>query len=143
MRNVVVERFLDCDHGTFSFLHVKGFTFFSLEPEWRENAHGVSCIPAGEYVLRRTIYNRYNYPTYEVVGIPDRERILLHPGNTEEDTEGCVLLGMTLGVLTVDRDLDTGKRNKKLAVLQSRKAFDQFMRLMDGITEARITVVEV
>jgi len=145
----VLERFLPSgpdganEHGTFGTLSLEGdpFTFFTVEDEWRANARAVSCIPSGVYPLRRTIYHKHGYPTYEVADVPDRERILVHPGNTEEDTMGCILPGLALGLVTVGRDEETGQAHaKKLAVLKSRAAFARFMEMMDGEVEGRITI---
>ena len=61
--------------------------------------------------------------------------------NTEEDTEGCILLGMKLGVLVV-RDEDSGEKRKKLAVLSSKVAFGLFMAGMVGEDEAELMVTQ-
>lgn len=132
---IVLSRLFTCDHGTFGLLDVRGFTFFTAEDEWLDNEPNVSCIPPGEYLLRLTTYHAKGYKTYEVTGVPNRSRILIHPGNTEEDTQGCILPGLSLGIMTVDRDEELGIRRRKLAVLQSRKAFEQFMKLLGGAKE--------
>lgn len=140
MKKVTIERILPSIHGTFGTLSVDGYQFFTLEEELKGNAVGQSAIPNGVYPLRRTTYFRYGYPTYEVADVPGRSRILIHPGNTEEDTQGCILLGLTLGFLVVDRDEEDGKANKKLAVLKSRAAFEKFMALMEGVDTATIEI---
>ena len=144
MKRLHLERILASEHGTFGMLTVPGrsgaFTFFTLEEEWKDNEPGESCIPAGVYRVRKTIYYRHGYPTYEITGVEGRSRILFHPGNTEEDTRGCVLLGLGLGVLTVKNDEEDGGINKKLAVVKSRVAFGKFMSWMGGDEEAEIEV---
>jgi hypothetical protein len=35
--------------------------------------------------------------TFEVLAVPNRDGILLHPGNLPRDTEGCILIGKGLG----------------------------------------------
>jgi hypothetical protein len=144
MKQLIITRFLGSEHGTFGTLDVPGrsawYSFFTLEEEWKNNQPSESCIPAGTYTLKKTVYFKRNIPTYEVMDVPGRSRILFHPGNTEEDTEGCVLLGMTLGVLAVRHDEETGRPNKKLAVLKSRIAFEKFMTWMGGDEEAELVV---
>ena len=80
--------------GTFGRLLVPDHSVLcTCEDDWQANTPGDSCIPAGRYVLERTIYHKHGFPTFEVTGVPGRSRILIHPGNTEEDTAGCILVG--------------------------------------------------
>ena len=39
----------------------------------------------------------YISETFRVQNVPGRSGILFHVGNTAEDTEGCILLGLKLG----------------------------------------------
>lgn len=54
---------------------------------------GKTAIPAGRYDLRLTASARFGRVLPEVVGVPGFIGIRIHPGNTEHDTEGCLLLG--------------------------------------------------
>jgi hypothetical protein len=141
---LVLERFLTGEHGTFGQLSWEGLAaapvLFTCEDEWLDNQRAVSCIPPGVYVLKPRRYHGGGYDTYEVTGVPQRDAILIHAGNTEEDTKGCVLTGMSLGVVTVAKDEETGKQARKLAVLQSRKAHELFMRTMGAAPSATLTV---
>jgi hypothetical protein len=145
MKRLRLERFLASEHGTFGSLTVPGrsgaYTFFTLEEEWKDNEPGESCIPAGVYRLKKTMYHKGGYPTYEVMDVEGRSHIKFHRGNTEEDTKGCILTGLFLGVLTVKHDEEEGRMNKKLAVMKSRAAFEKFMAWMGGVEEAEIEVV--
>lgn len=138
-----LSRFVRTSHGVFGvlenlFIHSPLYT---VEEEDQGNQRNISCIPAGVYTCRRTIYHKHGYPTFEITGVPNRSRILFHPANTEEDVEGCVGLGMGLGVLKV-RDEDTGVRTRKLAVVSSRAAFKLFMQKLEGIDEFELEVVD-
>jgi hypothetical protein len=135
MITLQLDRFLECDHGTFGTIG----SLYTCEEENQGNRRNVSAIPAGTYTCRRTIYHRYGYETFEVCDVPNRSRILFHSGNTEEDTEGCILVGLKLDVLPVV-DEDTGARTRKLAVLQSRAAFAQFMSRLEGEDEFTLEV---
>ncbi|MBA3678393.1 MAG: hypothetical protein H0W74_13495 [Sphingosinicella sp.] len=125
--------------GVFGVLRGPGFVLCTAEEEDRDNARCVSCIPAGTYPVRRTSYFKHDFPTYEVRDVPGRGRILFHPGNTEEDTQGCILLGLRPGLLRV-RDEDTGIIVEKPGVLESRLAFAEFMKGMGGVYETTITI---
>jgi hypothetical protein len=54
--------------------------------------------------------------------------------NTEEDTEGCIGLGNKIGFLEVN-DEDSGQKIRKLAVLDSRTAHQQFLAELQGVNE--------
>jgi hypothetical protein len=138
--NVVLERFLASNEGVFGSLTVGGCILFTMEEQWQNNAHGVSCIPGGTYVLRKHFFAKMALDTYEIAGVPNRSGILIHPANTEEDVEGCVAPGLSLGVIAVRQDENTGRPAKKLAVLQSRVAFKKFMDAMAGADNVPIVV---
>ena len=140
MKHIVIERFLPSVHGTFGFMQLDNFVFFTLEEEWKDNLPNESCIPANTYEIHLSKYHRGGYMTYEVMNVPGRSRILFHAGNTEEDTKGCILLGLQLGVFTVPVDEETGLRAKKLAVLKSRAAFKRFMAYMNDAKRATLEI---
>lgn len=107
--------------GVFGVLRVDGRAFcLTLEPPDRNNLPEVSCIPAGEYGLRRTVSPRFG-ETFIVEAVPGRDHILLHPGNTPADTHGCILPGQAYGVLPEGR-----------GVLRSRAAFAELMARLEG-----------
>ena len=106
----------------------------TLEEEDAGNRSNISSIPPGWYKCTRTMYVHGGYETFEITGVPDRTRILFHRGNTEEDTAGCVLVGKKFGVLQV-LDEDTGLKQHKLATLQSKDGFDEFMEFFVGTNE--------
>ena len=116
----------------------------TVEDDWRDNAPRISCIPAGLYVLQRTIYRKHGYETFEVMGVSGRSRILIHPANTEEDLEGCIGVGLRRGKVRVAEDEDTGAVNTlKEAVVASREAFRQLMEVMAPVDAATLEVLWV
>lgn len=140
----VLVRLLECAAGNFGILaaatEAEDHYLFTCEDDWRGNATGVSCIPPGIYKMKRAVSPHFG-DVFEIVGVPGRSHILLHAGNTEEDTDGCVLLGLSLGFMAIAKDEDTGRPVKKLAVLQSKPALARFMAAMkdhnDGELEVR------
>ena len=83
------------------------FLCYTLEDESRtEKVPGETCIPEGEYTLGlRTVgglHARYSkrfadihMGMLHVLDVPNFKYILIHCGNTDEDTAGCLLLGDT------------------------------------------------
>lgn len=115
---MTLKRVLFTDDGTQGVLISDGrLRFLTMEPEWKDNVRGISCIPEGSYLCKRVDTPKHGN-TFEVLQVPGRDSILIHSGNTEADTEGCILLGMEAG------EID-GKR----AVLRSKEAFGKFFEL--------------
>ena len=83
------------------------FLCYTLEDESREEkVWGETCIPNGTYEIRfRTeggYHNKYSSRfqnihkgMLEVCDVPNFKYILIHCGNTDEDTAGCLLVGDT------------------------------------------------
>lgn len=94
---------------TTGMLYVNGrFQCFTLEDERRTTkVHGETRIPAGEYVIKlRTVggfhekYSKKFGATHKgmlwLQDVPGFEYILIHVGNTDKDTAGCILVGATV-----------------------------------------------
>lgn len=104
--NIVVDRFASDSESSISLVSVNGqFVCFGLEDEHRtKKIFGETRIPAGVYDVRvRTwggFHQRYaqRLPYHkgmlEICDVPDFSDILIHIGNTEKDTAGCLLVGM-------------------------------------------------
>ncbi len=85
------------------------FSCYGLEDEHRDvKVRGETRIPEGLYKvgLRTTGGHHYRYSNdrrfksihrgmLHVLDVPGFEFILIHVGNTERDTAGCLLVGMT------------------------------------------------
>lgn len=52
-----------------------------------------TCVPYGTYRIHITFSNRFQKPLPLVEQVPGFEGIRIHPGNTDVDTEGCLLPG--------------------------------------------------
>lgn len=62
----------------------------TLELPWVANQRSISCIPEGEYPLRRRYSPRFK-EHFEVVAVPNRSHILVHPANNaQRDLRGCI-----------------------------------------------------
>lgn len=74
---------------------------------------GKTAIPAGTYEVRDTWSPRFQRNVLELVGVPGFQGIRIHSGNTADDTEGCLILGL---------------RSTANGVAGSRAAMEQFNR---------------
>jgi hypothetical protein len=92
MKSIYLHRVAYHQDGTFGVLLDESEPFaVTLEPEWLDNKKD-SCIPEGRYVCERFTSGKHG-KTWMVKDVPGRSFILFHKGNTEEDSEGCILLG--------------------------------------------------
>jgi hypothetical protein len=91
---------------------------YTLELPWLDNLPDKSCIPRGSYRVILSLSTRFKREMPRLIGVPGRLGILIHPGNTDHDTEGCILLG----------DLRDGP-----VLLKSRDAFDRFMTWFQSV----------
>jgi len=63
----------------------------TLELPWRNNQQEVSCVPPGRYQVVIAPSVRFQRLMPRVLDVPGRSGILFHPGNTDKNTEGCIL----------------------------------------------------
>ncbi len=85
-------------------------------------------LPSGIYKCVRGMHcllGKNPFITFEITGVSGHVGILFHCGNTNNDSEGCVLLGSERG---------TG------CILDSRVAFEKFMALQENVGEFTLTV---
>lgn len=127
---VILKRFASTPFGVFGRLSVGDFECYTIEREWKNNAPRISCIPNGIYPLRRKMFNRGGYETFEVESVPDRSQIKIHIGNLQQDLLGCIAPGFSLGCL-----------GKGWSVGNSRKAFQRWMEEMQGVELTEIEIL--
>lgn len=86
----------------------------------------------GTFTCRRGIHQLHNGPkfeTFEVTGVNGHTGILLHKGNWQKDSDGCVLLGEGIA-----------QSGQGQMITNSAVEFGNFMRLMDGVDEFTLIV---
>lgn len=117
---------LQSDNGAFSCS--------TLEHAYEVNeAHYAAKVPYGLYLCQRGIHRLKSqadeFETFEVMGVEGHSGILFHPGNFNQDSEGCFLLGEP-GVVGV------------IEVLNSKATFKKFMALQEGIEQFALMIFD-
>lgn len=113
--------FAHTQYGAFSTLQCGESSMVILENPWKDNEVNVSCIPAGIYEVVR-IKDGPREGQWWVTNVEGRTEILIHPGNTDDDTQGCLLPGMELGSV-----------KGKWAVLNSGEALARLNAWCEGV----------
>ena len=120
---------LTCTTGA---LFVDDYFFcYTLEDVVREDGRPVSewkikgstAIPRGSYVVKLTFSNRFKRVMPQLMDVPGFEGIRIHAGNTDVDTDGCILVGK-------------GLPENKESITESRKAYDELMVKLQAATDA-------
>ncbi len=103
---VKLVRFSSQEDSTLGLLYIDGaFQCFTIEDEFREEkVHGETRIPEGIYELGiraeggfheqyKQRFRGVHKGMIEVLDVPNFKYILLHIGNWEHQSEGCLLVG--------------------------------------------------
>lgn len=127
--NLELVRGLSSEKSTIGALMAGAkFQCFTLEDVVRpaKIAHE-TAIPAGTYKVIITESARFKRRLPLLVGVPGFEGIRIHPGNCAADTEGCILVGATVG---------------KDWVGSSRIAFDALFSMLEKADTISITITD-
>lgn len=98
---------------------------FTLEDEIRPIAEKVmheTAIPYGTYPVKLTYSPKYGKIMPLIDDVPGFTGIRIHPGNTEQDTSGCLLVGY-------------GKTEDNKKITRSRDAFNDLFKILQQATD--------
>jgi hypothetical protein len=96
--NLVIKRTNLLANCTIGHLWIDGVDtgLFTLEPTVRDvKIYGKTAIPYGTYQVVVDYSEHFLENLPHIMNVPNFVGVRIHPGNTDQDTEGCVLLGMT------------------------------------------------
>ena len=129
MAEIFIRRVDRNDKRTISPFEYSGVTIFTLEDTDRNlkqdmplagikeiKVPGKTAIPYGRYEVGISYSNRFKKLMPIVFDVPGFSGIRIHAGNTEAQTDGCPLVGLS-------RSTDT--------VLQSRIAYSRFFEWLE------------
>lgn len=128
-KSLVLSRDLYREDGVFGDL-ISGDGNLSLLT--LEHSYGLlPKIPKGNYICKRTIWHKKGIPTFEIIGVPNVTRALFHTGNKEQDSEGCVLLGLAR----------IEGNDGIMMITNSKMAHERFMEHFEGVNEFPLTIL--
>lgn len=107
---------------TLGTLNVNGELFcYTLEDEVREGPKvpGKTAIPYGTYKVIVDYSLRFKRLMPLLIDVPNFTGIRIHPGNTAEDTEGCILVGQD-------------RREEEGTLVGSRSAFNELFGMLQA-----------
>ena len=124
---LLLKRLHRTDVSTIGELYVDGvFECYTLEDIERDvKIKSETAISKGTYKVIVTMSNRFKRLLPLLINVPDFQGVRIHSGNTNHDTEGCILVGQT--------------RSKDF-IGKSRKAFDN---LFKKIQKAKSITIEI
>lgn len=122
-----IKRLYKSEHSTIGELTIDGvWECYTLEDLERDvKIKGETAIPKGTYKVIINQSNRFKRLLPLLLDVPGFEGVRIHSGNTNHDTEGCILVGRT-------RSQDF--------IGQSRKAFDKLFEKMKKAKEITLTI---
>jgi hypothetical protein len=105
------------DNGTLGVWITDRPLFTTLELPWKDNQKDISCIPAGTYHITKIYSGHFKRNVFLVNGVPNRDAVEIHVGNTVNDIRGCIVVGMEYNM-------------SDYAIVSSGMALDKLMSIM-------------
>ena len=124
---LLLKRLHRTNNSTIGELYVDGkFECYTLEDKEREvKIKSETAISKGVYKVIINKSNRFKRLLPLLLNVPDFEGVRIHSGNTNHDTEGCILVGVT--------------RSKDF-IGKSRVAFQKLFTKMQSAKEITLTI---
>ena len=118
------------------------FMYCTLELPWIDNKKFISCIPAGDYIMRpwnspkfgKVFYIESQYSSVVGLNHGERTHILFHTANMTSQLKGCIAIGTHLGYLT------NKNNDQELSVLNSRDSMQNLLEEL-GDYDYRLTIL--
>jgi hypothetical protein len=109
----------DKDRGLYSYMNIGEISNIKIKAQ--------TAIPYGTYKMRISYSPRFKKDLPEILNVPGFTGVRIHSGNTQDDTEGCILVGE--------------KNGSGTSVLNSRKTFDKLFAILKKETELEIEII--
>lgn len=94
---LLLKRITKTNNSTIGELYINGvFQCYTLEDKEREvKIKNETAIPKGTYKVIINRSNRFKIDLPLLLNVPNFEVVRIHTGNSNHDTEGCILVGQT------------------------------------------------
>lgn len=107
------------------------FICFTLEHAYNVDGVWMPKVASGTYTCERHPPKRLNYETFELQNVPafqgaNVDGILIHRGNYNKDSVGCILVGLERG---------------PGCILESEHAFEKLMELQKDVESFTLRIV--
>lgn len=102
---------------------------------WRDDARNESRVQAGHYAGKIRTDGKKGW-RIELFDVPNHKHVELHVGNIARDTEGCVLLGVS-----VSKMLDPKTGVTQCGVINSRDEIEAVQKAMQTASDNRVSSV--
>jgi hypothetical protein len=124
---IEIKRLYRTENSTIGELTIDGkFECYTLEDKERDvKIKSETAISKGTYKVIINRSNRFKKLLPLLLNVPNFEGVRIHPGNTNHDTEGCILTGTTKG---------------KDFIGNSRIAFNRLFKKMQLAKEITLTI---
>ena len=124
---IEVKRLYKTENSTIGELTIDGkFECYTLEDKERTvKIKGETAISKGTYKVIINQSNRFKKLLPLLLNVPNFEGVRIHPGNSNHDTEGCILVGQSIS---------------KDYISKSRKAFEKLFKKMQSAKEITLTI---
>lgn len=124
---IQIKRLHKTENATIGEMTIDGkFECYTLEDKERDvKIKSETAIPKGTYKVIINQSNRFKKLMPLVLNVPNFEGIRIHPGNSNHDTEGCILVGQT---------------RSKDYISKSRKAYEILFAKMKLAKEITLTI---
>ena len=124
---IEVKRLYKTENSTIGELTVDGkFECYTLEDKERDvKIKGETAISKGTYKVIINQSNRFKKLLPLLLNVPNFKGVRIHPGNSNHDTEGCILVGQSIS---------------KDYISKSRKAFEKLFKKMQLAKEITLTI---
>ncbi len=110
--------------GELSFTTATGehFACKTLELPYKGNAHMISCIPAGRYIVKWGYMANHNVNHYLLQDVPNRSGIFIHGAAYHTDLLGCLGCGYSYADFNKDGEPD---------IVNSRQCISDMEKLLN------------
>ena len=124
---IQIKRLHKTENSTIGEMTIDGkWECYTLEDVERDvKIKSETAIPKGTYKVIINQSNRFKKLLPLLLNVSNFEGVRIHPGNTNHDTEGCILVGRT---------------KSKDFIGQSRKAFESLFAKMKLAKEITLTI---